>query len=194
MRNVAAEQPETARALQAAVTAWRAEVLGAAGKDDRPFPVGYREFPRTPLPARDGEAHGGIQRSAPAPNCSYFVHWTDTGDAMTWDIDVATTGDYDAEMLYACPPADTGSVVELEFRGERIAATISRGWVAPLIDGQDRVPRKGESLMKEFRAMPLGTLRMQKGRGLLTLRATSIKGAHVAEVRQLNLTLRPEAR
>ena len=33
--------------------------------DDRPFPVGFAEFPRTVLPARDGVPHGGVKRSAP---------------------------------------------------------------------------------------------------------------------------------
>ena len=75
-----------------AVAAWRAEVLPKA-KDDRPFPVGYAEFPRTPLPARDGVPHGGVKRSAGAPNCSYFVNWTSRDDTMTWDIEVNTTGD-----------------------------------------------------------------------------------------------------
>jgi hypothetical protein len=44
--------------------------------------------------------------------------------------------------------------------------------------------------MKEFRALALGPIRLEKGRGLLTLRAMQIPGQRVMDVRQINLTLR----
>jgi hypothetical protein len=45
--------------------------------------------------------------------------------------------------------------------------------------------------MKEFRLFKLGTMRLEKGRGLLTLRATNIPGKSVMDLRQINITLRP---
>ena len=47
-----------------------------------------------------------------------------------------------------------------------------------------------ESQMKEFRPLQLGTMRLEKGRGLLTLQALEIPGASVMEVRQVTLTLK----
>lgn len=44
--------------------------------------------------------------------------------------------------------------------------------------------------MKEFRPLILGTIRLEKGRGLLTLRATHIPNHSVMDLRQVNLTLR----
>jgi hypothetical protein len=44
--------------------------------------------------------------------------------------------------------------------------------------------------MKEFRALNLGSMRLEKGRGLLTLRALKIPGRSVMDVRQVNLALR----
>src|ERR1051325_6638381 len=109
-KDIAGEKPDVATKLKDAVANWRKEVFGTptplakaeakgkgkgkAGKaeakssDDRPYPVGYAEFSMTPLPARDGVPHGGVQRSAGAPNCSYFVNWKSTDDSMTWDIAV----------------------------------------------------------------------------------------------------------
>jgi hypothetical protein len=43
--------------------------------------------------------------------------------------------------------------------------------------------------MKEFRPLRLGTLRLEKGRGLLTLRAREVPGRYVMDVRRINLTL-----
>jgi hypothetical protein len=188
--NVASEKPEIAARMAAAVAAWRAEVLPKA-RDDRPYPVGYAEFPRTPLPARDGMARGSVKRSAGAPNCSYFVNWTSLDDQMTWDIAVNTTGDYEVEILYTCPVADVGSTIELEFNGAKTSGRVAPAWDPPLYTNQDTIARPpAESKMKEFRSLPLGTMRLEKGRGLLTLRALTIPGRTVMDVRQVNLTLR----
>ena len=216
-RDLAAEQPEVAKKLSEAVVAWRKDVLGTApadsaapvvknakGKnkskaaggaglpaDDRPFTVGYAEFPWTPLPARDGVPHGGVKRSAGAPNSSYFVNWTRPDDTMTWDIEVHTTGTYDVMIGYTCPVPDAGSTIELSFNGATLAGKVAPGWDPPLYTNQDTIPRPaGESKMKEFRPLNLGTIRLEKGRGLLTLRAPQIAGATVMDVRQINLTLR----
>lgn len=189
-KNIATEKSDIAAQMTKTVADWRAEVLPTS-KDDRPYPVGYAEFPRTPLPARDGVPHGGIKRSAGAPNCSYFVNWTSLDDRMTWDIAVNTTADYDVEILYTCPVADAGSTIELEFNGAKLSGPVTPGWNPPLYTNQDTIARPpGESKMKEFRALALGTMRLEKGRGQFTLRALKIPGQSVMDVRQINLTLR----
>ena len=202
-KNIAAEQPAVAAKFAAAVADWRKEVLGhtgpnAKGKakggglppDDRPYPVGYPEFPVTPLPARDGVAHGGIKRSAAAPNSSYFVNWKSTEDKMTWDIAVNTTGNYDVTLHYTA--AEAGATVELSFNGSKLTGQVTLAWNPPLYTNQDTIPRPpAESQMKEFRPLSLGTLRLEQGRGLLTLRALAIPGSSVMDVRQVTLTLKP---
>jgi arylsulfatase A-like enzyme len=191
-KDVSAAHPETAEKLRKAVAAWRQEVLGGArmAADDRPFPVGHREFPVTPLPARDGLPHGGVKRSASAPNCSYFVNWKTTADSITWDVEVATEGDYAVSLDYTC--AEAGSRIELSFGDARLAGKVEPAWDPPLYDNQDTLPRPpGESRMKEFKPLDLGTVRLKKGRGLLTLRALEVPGSGVMDLRRLTLTLRP---
>ncbi len=205
--SVATQHPDVAARLTQAVADWRTEVFGAqaaakaGGKrkgkteaksnDDRPYPVGYAVFPTAPLPARDGVPHGGVKRSAGAPNCSYFVNWTKPDDSMTWDVDVHTGGTYEAVVLYTCPEADAGSKVELSLNGRKLVGKVAPGWDPPLIDDQDRVPRKGESIMKPFHALKLGSMNLEAGRGLLTLRALEIAGKQVMDVRAIYLTLKP---
>ncbi|MBL9179281.1 MAG: sulfatase-like hydrolase/transferase [Verrucomicrobiaceae bacterium] len=213
-KDVAAEQPEIAAKLTEAGSKWHQEVFGkpykpqvpqAAGKgkgkgkgkpggvtfpDDRPYPVGYAEFPVTMLPARDGLPHGGVQRSSSAPNCSYFVNWTAKDDFMTWDIDVHTTGEYDVSIDYACPEADAGATVELRFGEGKTSGKVTPGWFPPLIDGQDHASRNGESFMRDFHPLSFGAIKMNAGRGVLTLRALDIPGKTVMEVRRVTLTLK----
>jgi arylsulfatase A-like enzyme len=203
-KNIAKEQPEVAAQLAAAGSTWHQEVFGAPyappagngkkGKakpaDDRPYPVGYAEFPVTMLPARDGEPHGGVQRSSGAPNCSYFVNWKTKEDSMTWDIDVHTSGEYEVTIDYACPEADAGAMIELRFGEWMTTGKVGPGWYPPLLDGQDRASRKAESFMRDFRTLKLGAMSLAAGRGLLTLRALEIPGETVMEVRRVNLILK----
>jgi arylsulfatase A-like enzyme len=198
--DVASQQPEVTAKLAAAVAAWRQDVLGGAAKlpgkavDPRPCPVGYAEFPRTPLPARDGEPRGAVRRSASAPNSSYFVNWTTKEDTMTWEVDVHTTGTYAVEILYTCPEADAGSTIELSLGASKLVGKVSPGWDPPLYTNQDTIPRPpAESPMKEFRPLALGTIRLAKGRGPLTLRALDIPGKRVMDVRAVYLTLQKGA-
>ena len=109
---------------------------------------------------------------------------------MTWDIEVRTAGNYEAVIYYTCPLADAGSTVELSFKESKLQGKVTPGWDPPLIDNQDRVPRKGESYMKEFKPLALGNIRLEQGRGLLTLRAPQIPGKEVMHVRLVALTLK----
>ncbi|HEX7900289.1 MAG TPA: sulfatase-like hydrolase/transferase [Planctomycetota bacterium] len=183
----AVDQPDVAARLAAAVAAFRKETT--LPKDDRPFPVGYREFPITMLPARDGEGRGGVKRSSSAPNCSYFVNWKSTADAITWDVDVATDGEYQVSLDYTS--ADPGSTIELSLGTSKLSGKVTPAWDPPLYTNQDNVSRPhGESTMKDFRPLELGTIRLAKGRGLLTLRALEVPGASVMDLRRLTLTLK----
>jgi arylsulfatase A-like enzyme len=213
-KDVSGEQPAVAAKLTQAVAGWRQDVLRmtpaqtdevkarakAKGKgkaetfvipDDRPFSVGFTEFPWTPLPARDGVPHGEVKRSSGAPNSSYFVNWKTKDDKITWDVEVNTAGTYEVVIDYTCPVPDAGSVVELSFQNSKVTGKVAPGWDPPLYTNQDTLPRpRGESQMKEFRPLSLGTMRLEKGRGLLTLRALEIPGGSVMDVRRVNLTLR----
>jgi len=184
--DIAAQKPEVAAKLKDALSRWGREVN--PGKDDRPFTVGYSKT--TMLPARDGVAHGTVERSNTAPNCSYFTNWTSKEDAMTWDIEPGRAGDYEAIVYYTCPATDVGSTIELSFAGEKAVAKISTPFESPLRGKDvDRVPRETESYVKDFRPLSLGKLKLANTRGQLTLRALAIAWKQVADIRYVALVL-----
>lgn len=198
------KEPAKAAELAEAVKAWRADVYGkpqgaaapvkTKGRvntvDQRPLTVGYKEFPITMLPARDGEPRGEVKRSSNAPNCSYFVNWKTKEDSMVWLLDVHTTGKYEVTIDYTCPVPDAGSLVELSFLESKLTGKVAQGWDPPLYTNQDTLPRPdGESTMKEFRTLKLGEVKLTKGIGPMTLRALEIPGKSVMDVRRVTLTL-----
>jgi arylsulfatase A-like enzyme len=187
-RDLAAGEPEEAARLGAVAAAWRRDVLNAVPPpDEERFPVAAAGAPHTELPARDGVPHGGVARSSKAPNCSSFTNWKTTDDSITWTVDVLTAGSYDAELWYTCPEDDAGSTISLTCGPASTQATIQPGWDPPLDTTHDRVPRKGEGFDKEFRPLALGRIELTAGPATLTLRATTIPGGSVADVRRLVL-------
>ncbi|MBL7145576.1 MAG: arylsulfatase [Phycisphaerae bacterium] len=189
-QDISKDKPEVAAKLREAVARWKDEVLPKSAKDDRPFPVGYAEFPTTILPARDGVPHGNVRRSAGAPNCSFFTNWSSAGDKITWDIEVANSGNYQAVIYYTCAKENIGSTVELNFNGNRVQGKVTKPHDPPLVGEEfDRVSRGGESYVKDFQPLDLGIFRLEKGRGLLTLSALDVPGRRVMDVRAVLLTL-----
>lgn len=187
-REVTGEHPEVAARLANAAERWRGELLPGLDDDDRPFPVGYREFPLTLLPARDGIAQGNVRRSNRFPNSTYFLDWKSTDDSITWDIEVANAGKYQVAVYYACPESDVGATFELKFQQSRLQGKVSQAHDPPLIGpAHDRVPRI-EGPIKDFKPMKVGTIDLPAGRGPLTLRALKIPGSQVMELRYLALT------
>ena len=163
-------------------------MLDGYDRDERPFPIGHPDYRFTQIPARDGKTQGNIKRSNRFPNCSFFTHWTSTEDKIHWDAEVLETGDYRVEVYYACPQEDVGSTIELRFNNSSVRGEILAPHDPPLRGMEhDRVSR-GESFVKDFAPMTLGTMSLKKGRGQLTLRATNIPGSQVMDFRLIMFT------
>ncbi len=187
-RDLAGTSPEIAASLRAAVELWRKDVLNAVpSPQEERFPVGASGSPHTELPARDGRAEGGILRSAKAPNASFFTNWKTAQDALAWDVDVLSPGNYTAELWYTCAMGDAGAAVEMLCGNSAMHAVITPAWDPPLNHGEDRVARRGEGYEKDFHPLVLGTIPLPAGRQTLRLRATNIPGQSVADVRRLVL-------
>jgi len=180
-------RPKIKARLAAAVADWRNNVLSEMEPDDRPFIVGHPGAKSTYLSAGEAVPHGNIQRSNRHPNSSFLTNWTSVDDRIAWDVEVAESGNYDVEMFYTCPAADVGSMIELSFKDSRLQGKITKAHDPPLRGAEhDRFPR-GESYVKSFRPLKPGTIRLEKGRGELSLRAVKISGTNVIDVSMLSL-------
>ncbi len=187
LKDVSKQYPQIQARLAAAVKKWKKELIAGLADDQRPFTIGHPDSKNTQLAAADAVPHGGIRRSNRAPNSSFLTNWTSPDDAITWDAEVLASGDYAVEIYYTCPASDVGSTVELSFNDNRLSGPVAEPNDPPLRGAEhDRVPR-GESYVKDFRLMKLGTIHLEKGRGELMLRATKIPALQVMDFRLLVL-------
>ena len=184
--DVSRKHPNMRDSLIAAKTQWEKQtILLTKENDDRAFTLGYPKALYTQLPARDGIAHGNIQRSNQWPNDSFFTKWTSLNDSITWNVDVLEDGRFEVLFYYTCPEKDVGSIIELSYKNSKIAKKIIEQHDPELVGmHEDRVPRM-ESYVKDFKPLDLGVISLTKGKGTLTLKALEIEGSQVGDFRLL---------
>jgi hypothetical protein len=184
--DVSSTYPEIREKLEAARSEYMSEVVAELPEEDhRTFPLGHPDSRYTQIPARDGVAHGNIERSNRWPNCSFFTNWTSLQDSITWEVEVQQAGEYQVTLYYTCKPGDEGSVFQLTHGNSRLESTIELAHDPPLTGMEnDRVERP-ESYVKDFMPMDIGKIQLDQGKGLLTLKATEMPGNSVMDVRLL---------
>jgi len=184
--DISRDYPEVKNELASAKDKWETEVLSELPETDtRSFTIGHPDYIYSQIPARDGIAHGNIERSARPPNCSFFTNWISKSDSITWDAEVLAEGDFEVTVYYTCAAADLGSVVELSFGDSKIKTEINEVNDPPLKGMEnDRIPR-WESYVKDFKPLKMGTIYLKKRKGLLTLKALEVPGSEVMDFRLL---------
>ncbi len=183
------DKPEVVAELKSAVQEFRNDVLSELNHTEvRLFPIGHPSMTKTQLPARDAVISGKLKRSNRFPNCSYMMNWVDTDDTISWPVDIQQSGKYKVELHYCCAKKDLGAVVELSMGGNKVSTKIVASHVSQLIGAkQDRAVR-GESFVKNFKPLEMGTITLTQGPGKLVLKTLDIPGDESIEFRLLMLT------
>ncbi len=190
-KDVASEHPEVARRLKRTLAERKAFMdQETARYKDRPFTVGWSRS--TTLPARDGVEHGTIQRSARAPNNSFFKHWTSEEDSITWNVEVGEAGRYVATVYYTCAKENVGTTVRLAMDGTGAFAEsrVRQAFDPPLYDKSKERVEGSHYFVKDFKPLKLGALDLKQGRGVLRLTAPKIVGEQAIDVHSIELVRR----
>ena len=186
--NVAEKFPKIFSQLKRAQTNWLNEVAIELPKtDNRSFPIGHPDYKNTQIPARDGHASGQIKRSNRWPNCSYFTNWTNVQDKITWDAEVIESGDFEVVLYYTCPEADLGGTFELRFGENALQGKLTEAHNPALRNVDKYRYPNAESFVKDFKPLNLGKIHLEKGKGVLSLNALTIKGNALMDFRLMML-------
>jgi len=188
--DVSGKHPRERARLREALARHRAEMNALYQRyADRPFTVGYGRS--TTLPARDGVAHGNIQRSSKAPNNSFFKNWMSTSASITWDVQVGQAGTYEAVVYYTCAPENVGVRLQLACEGasgDAVEQTVTRAFDPPFYDKSKERVLPSHYYVKDFRPLKMSRpIRLSAGRATLRLRALKIPGQQAVDVHSIEL-------
>ena len=189
--DVSIQHPERTAELKKAAAEFNREMqLHFAAYANRPFSVGYAQS--TTLPARDGIAEGAtISRSAKAPNNSFFENWVSEKDSIVFDVDVKQTGSFQAIVYYTCRAQDVGVAIRFsEEGGDSTQASVTKAFDPPFYDKSKERMENSHYIVKDFKPLNLGTLKLRKGRQLLRLTAPSIVGEEAIDFHSIELIKR----
>jgi len=159
-RDVAAEHPDVVKQLTEEFKAWKTDV--GPPLDVPPLPVGYEEAPITRLRTAMAKVKGVKERMS----YHHLEAWTDTQGSVEWNLDVIKEGEYEARLVYVCPPEDLGAQVKLEACGRSITSRIDH----PVDPAFQKTPPYAHAEVHIWGTCPLGTLKLD--RGLARLRMT----------------------
>ena len=192
-QDVSARHPKVAKRLRNAAKSHLKMMTRLRNEQsDRPFTVGYAKS--TTLPARDGISHGTIERSAKAPNNSFFENWTSSDDSITWTIDVVNPGDYQVTVHYTCAAGDEGAVLKASIdNGKSVVCRVKEVFDPPLYDKSKERVSNSHYFVKDFKPIVVGTLSLEKGDQTLRLNTPEIVGGEFIDVHSIDL-VRDESR
>jgi alpha-L-fucosidase len=121
------------------------------------------------LKAADAATHGDTIRYEDDKDCLGF--WTNQGDWVSWDLEVAKPGAFEVALTMACDKGVGGSEFVLAAAGQELKGKVADtgSWT-------------------QFETMRLGTLKLEKaGKVTLSLKATSKPGLAVMNLRTVDL-------
>lgn len=171
-RNACNEQhPDIVQEMQGKVENWKVDVLKSA-KPRRPFLLGHPQRSWASLPAQDGKCGGpNVVRSNTAPNCSFFTKIQSPEDRIRWEVEVLQAGEYRIDAMMTVPKEAIGSSICVRIGQQECIGVLREAHDAKLYgDGNDRVPRNTESLMKRFATFNLGILPLEAFAGEVEVR------------------------
>ncbi len=187
-RNIAKSMDSVISEMISAKENWQNTVLKELDTNRKEvFPVGFEGSKCTHLPARDGLPHGNITRSSQWPNSSFFTNWKSVNDSITWDCNILTEGKYLATVYYTCKESAIGSSISLQQGKNEVKVRITESHDPPFIGVEfDRIKRE-ESFEKDFKALEMGVLKLNKGLQTLSLKASQIRDDEFIDFRLLVL-------
>ena len=176
--------PQVKKEMMKVAEQYRKQIEAELPKvETRSFYLGHPALKYTQIPARDGLEHGNIKRSSRWPNCSFFTNWTSPKDSITWQVEVPEDGSFKVTLYYTCKEGDEGSTIQLSVGESVLQAKILEAHDPPLRGMDEDLSPRMESYVKDWKAVDIGSIDLQKGEASMCLTALDMPGNTVMDFR-----------
>ncbi len=184
-KDCARDKPEEVKRLAKAYDEWFQDVR-QPGCERLPIPVGHPEENPVTLHAPQAYFEGGIRFHGRGTAHDWLTGWKEAKARIWYDVDVVAAGDYEVRLRYACPDDGAGSKVRVSAGDSNTEAIVkpAPGKVLPL---PNRDGTKGTYMNRDWAELPLGRLKLAKGKGRILLEAVSTPGRQVLDFKALVL-------
>lgn len=187
-QDIAAALPVLVQQLSEHYDAWFADI-SRDGLQRFPLPVGHAEHNPVELHAPQAYYDQPLSFAIGSGAANdWLTTWSDVRAKVWFDIEVATAGDYEIELAFACPASDAGS--RLRFRiGSASCETIIAAAPAVEIDLPHR-DEKSRYRNRLWTTVNLGTLKLSEGPARLIMEPLTMPGTQVMEFKHVKLNLK----
>ena len=184
--NLASTQHAVMLGMARAYNAWYQEIM----QDYQPqteIRIGYPAERKAYLPAHEAGFSGTIHyKEGHGWAHDWLVNWTQPTDSIFWDVLIEKPTAFNLSVLYSCPASDVGTVLEGKVGDDTVAAQLITPHNPDFIPSPDRVKRQ-EVYEKVWARLSLGKIQFLPGHQTIVLRAKSIPGVQVGEIKGLVL-------
>lgn len=184
--DIASERPTVVKELRAAYEAWFQDTTRVP-IERLPIPIGYPEVPVVDLLAPECYLHGGLEYKGGMGYANDWVtNWRSTADFVSWDVDVVRDGRFEVTLMYICPEQDVGSKVRVEVGDQHLEGVVGLAHDPEPIPSFDRFIRD-ERYETVWAPLTLGAVDLDKGRMDLAVKALTIAGEQVIDLKAVRL-------
>lgn len=153
--------------------------------------VGYDEFPQVVLPGHEATLHIEEPQSISYNGSAgwandWITNWVDSTSYPFWWIDVVEEADYDISIDYICAEKNVGVEFKLFIGDQFLEGAVTEAFDPEPLPSPDRVPRK-EVYEKNWKTLPMGAMRLVKGKYRLELHAFAIPGDQAMDVKAVRI-------
>ncbi len=190
-KDLAATRPDVVKELSAAYEAWYDDVT-RAGCERFPLPVGRPEEDPVTLHAPQAYFDKGIHFHGERGYANdWLTGWTDPTARIWFDLDVARAGNYEVTLHYVCPEIEAGAQIRVRAGESYVQGTV-KGTAIKTISLPHRDAAAKHYTNREWASLPLGTVKLGKGRTELVLEAVSKPGKHVLDLKGVIVRFMPD--
>jgi arylsulfatase A-like enzyme len=193
--DIAARQPQVVASLARSYARWWAGVQAGSDPPHR-IHVGHSiENPVTlhgPQVARRvglgfaARTRGGSP-TAPGFSHDWLMNWTTLEARAEWSIEVATPGDYEIELICTVAPGDAGARVRVSAAGSSTEMETTEFAARPIALPHRDAVEHDRMLEQTWGRQRAGTLTLPAGSTTLAIKAVSIPGREVMQLKGITL-------
>ncbi len=186
-RDIATKSPGVTEKLKRAYEEWFGDVT-AKRTVPPPVPIGFPGEDTVMAVAPDAILKGNVEYNNKHGWAGGWIqNWRETKDSVVWPVEVYTSGIYEFNLKYTCDETSIGTQMQLSVDNKQIQGTILHAHTSGFVKLPNVVNELSPSIKESWALLPLGRMKLNKGKYEIVLQAINIPGNTAGEFEALEI-------